>query len=411
VPVRLPDGSWLADDLRWRFSGGRWSPIALRPRAGRPGLFWFLESPGWFPAALLSGLIALIPVAGYMNLYGWSLATADNLRAGYPLAAPANLDHVGRGVRYVAWGCLVGLVNILLTVAVGGGAAAVAFAASGQLVWTIAIGLVSSWTWGMAMSLVMRPLALPVLQLCEREGLRAALRPARIWGELRGHWDAAWYGVLALLTWTAAYYAAYFVVSFIPIIGGFAVFAVLIPANGILGLLLAAPLARYDDPPPTFERTHTNLLVGGFAALTALGVVLAWSLALVAGSVVSSHPQETACFFESGCHFQYSGSRETIARVSRDPADRTLLRVRVDFINGGGAQQTVDPTDYWISPSDEHSTQTAPSTDCPTPRATSVSAHSRESQTVCFRITDSSEYYDLHLPWTGWTTGAAAPAD
>lgn len=27
MPVLLPDRSWVSDDGRWRFSGGRWAPV------------------------------------------------------------------------------------------------------------------------------------------------------------------------------------------------------------------------------------------------------------------------------------------------------------------------------------------------------------------------------------------------
>jgi hypothetical protein len=250
-----------------------------------------------------------------------------------------------------------------------------------------------------------------VLQLCEREGFAPALRPRRVWRELRGHWDAAWYGVLAVLAWSAAFTVGYIVVGALPFVGGFGVFAVMIPANGLLGLVMAAPLARYDDPPSTFRRTHTNLLLAGLAAMTVLVMVFAWTLTLVTAGIISSHPEETACTFQPGCHFQYSGSQETIARVSHDSRDRTLVRVQVSFINGGSAEQQVDPAQYWISPSDGRSGRTGPSGECAAPAALSVGAHSRAAESVCFRVPDTDRPYDLHLPWTGSIVYAITPGD
>jgi hypothetical protein len=360
---------------------------------------------------MVAGLISLIPVAGFMNLYGWALTTADNLRAGYPVPAPGNLDHMGRGVRYVGWGCLVGALNFALTIVVGAGAALIAFKVSGQLAWTIAIGLVAAWTWLNVTGLVLRPLTLPVLQLCERDGFVAALKPARVWRELRMHWDAAWYGVLALVVWTLAYTAGYMVVSLIPFVGGFGVFAVMIPANGVLGLLLAAALARYDDAPSTFQRAHTNGLAAVLTAMTVIGIAFAWIVALVAANVVAGHPEETACFFAAGCHFQYSGSRETIARFSRDSSDRSLLHARVTFINSASHADNVEPSEYAIGPTQQRSNESGPSSDCPTPAQLTVSARSRATQDVCFRLPDETAEYDVHLPWTGWIVNAAPSTD
>jgi hypothetical protein len=59
---------------------------------------WAFKDPQWFSKFLLIGLIGLIPIVGWINLTGWMLASADNLRRGYLVLPPANLSYLGRGI-------------------------------------------------------------------------------------------------------------------------------------------------------------------------------------------------------------------------------------------------------------------------------------------------------------------------
>jgi hypothetical protein len=399
VALQLPDGTWLSADRFWRFSGNRWTPV-VPPGTGRPGLFWFLRSPNWFPAILVAGLIALIPVVGYMNLYGWALATAANLRAGYQIAAPANFDYIGRGARYFAWGCLVGLVNFTIALVAALLAGGSTYAARQDWAWTIAIGAGTGFTVLALLGFVVAPLAVPVLQLIDREGFAAAMSPSRVARTVGQNWDVAWYGALASLAWLLIYWAATSVGSLVPIVGLFAGYLLAIPANGALGLMLAAPLARFGDPPATFNRTHTNLVLAAYVAYSALIALSVWAIGLFAASLISGHPDEVQCVFRSGCSYDYNGERETIADVSSDP-NAKLIRARVVFVNHSASSQSIDASDFWLHPEGAKPLEIGPSSQCALPRSGQVPAHSRTTETVCFEVADTSGTFDLHLPWTG----------
>src|SRR5260370_11393218 len=60
---------------------------------------WPTRDPAWLTKLLVIGLILLIPIVGLINGLGWMLATMDGLRAGGERLAPANLRHIGRGIR------------------------------------------------------------------------------------------------------------------------------------------------------------------------------------------------------------------------------------------------------------------------------------------------------------------------
>src|SRR5438874_4756959 len=47
---------------------------------------------------IVQGLIYLIPIVGWLALYGWMLAALDNLRQGRRELPPAGFGHLGRGV-------------------------------------------------------------------------------------------------------------------------------------------------------------------------------------------------------------------------------------------------------------------------------------------------------------------------
>jgi hypothetical protein len=294
MALQLPDGTWLSPDRYWRYAGGRWTPM-VPPTTGPPGLFWFLRSPNWFPAILIIGLIALLPVVGFMNLYGWALATAANLRAGYQVAAPATFDYIGRGARYFAWGCVVGLLDFILAAVVAVVTGALVYTAGHDWRWTIAIAAAGGVTVLSVLGLVIAPLAVPVLQLIDHDGFGSALDPRRVAGVTRQNWDAAWYGALANLTWIVLYYAANAAGALVPFVGFVAGFLLTIPAYGALGLMLAAPLARFGDPPQTFDRTNTRWLIAAYVAYTGFIALAAWGIALLVAALTShSAPQSSA---------------------------------------------------------------------------------------------------------------------
>lgn len=56
------------------------------------------QDPGWFGKMVLQGLIAIIPIVGWIALAGWLMITIDNYRAGRRELAPAGF-HLARGVE------------------------------------------------------------------------------------------------------------------------------------------------------------------------------------------------------------------------------------------------------------------------------------------------------------------------
>ena len=57
---------------------------------------WPFQDPGWFGKTVLQGLIAIIPIVGWIALTGWMMLTIDNYRAGRRELPPAGF-HLSRG--------------------------------------------------------------------------------------------------------------------------------------------------------------------------------------------------------------------------------------------------------------------------------------------------------------------------
>jgi hypothetical protein len=70
---------------------------------------WPFRDPDWLPKILIIALILLIPIVGSINGLGWMLASLDRLRAGDERLAPANLSHLGRGIRLFGVELIYGL--------------------------------------------------------------------------------------------------------------------------------------------------------------------------------------------------------------------------------------------------------------------------------------------------------------
>lgn len=58
---------------------------------------WPFQDPGWFGKIVVQGLIAIIPIVGWIALYGWLAMLIDNYRAGRHELPPAGF-HLERGV-------------------------------------------------------------------------------------------------------------------------------------------------------------------------------------------------------------------------------------------------------------------------------------------------------------------------
>jgi hypothetical protein len=390
---QIPDGTWVSDDGRWMWREARWIPM---PAAGQTGLFWFISTPSWAPTLLLMGLIGLIPFVGTMDIYGYAIVTARNIRAGYRVLPRANFSYIGLGapvaVLQLAWAAIA----LLLTLAVG---SAVGFAAYGQthsIAWAIGLAVPTGFTVLGILNLPTVPLFVPALEMSEREGW-GIFRVNRLVSHATTHWRSAWYGVAIFLLWYAIYFALALVLGIIP----FGSLLAAVAGLPVLAPMIATPVARFDDPPAGFGKGAANALAAAWLAILILGVGSVWGIGLVAASYVSAHPDEVACVFDPSCTFNYSGNLEAIARVRRDTGDATLVTVDVTYINRSTVPAPVDPGDYYAR------TLTAgldlpPSQDCPPPQAAAVAPGGRLSQRVCFRLPDTSVGFEVHLPWIGW---------
>jgi|ERR1035437_782259 hypothetical protein len=74
------------------------------------------KSQNWASTFVLVGLIALIPIVGWINLLGWMLALVDNYRAGRTDLPPAGFQYIGRGgtlfLVFLVYGIVIGAILI-----------------------------------------------------------------------------------------------------------------------------------------------------------------------------------------------------------------------------------------------------------------------------------------------------------
>src|SRR5882762_10562024 len=91
---QIPDGRWVSSDGRWLWRDGRWTPL---PSTVPTGPFWFSTTPDWIQTLLLMGLIGLIPFVGLMDIYGYAIVTARNIRSGYRVLPPASFSYITTG--------------------------------------------------------------------------------------------------------------------------------------------------------------------------------------------------------------------------------------------------------------------------------------------------------------------------
>ncbi len=79
---------------------------------------WPFQGPGWFGKMIVQGLIAIIPVIGWIALAGWMMLAIDNYRAGQRELPPAGF-HLGRGVGIffvlAIYGFLLGIPGSFVT--------------------------------------------------------------------------------------------------------------------------------------------------------------------------------------------------------------------------------------------------------------------------------------------------------
>src|SRR5919109_1462835 len=97
---------------------------------------WPFQDPGWFGKMILQGLIAVIPIVGWIAMVGWLMMNIDNFRAGRRELAPAGF-HLSRGVGlffvFLIYGLVLGVPGFVLGI-VGGTNHSPALASLGNLV-------------------------------------------------------------------------------------------------------------------------------------------------------------------------------------------------------------------------------------------------------------------------------------
>lgn len=149
-----------------------------------------VRDPEWVVKVLIMGLILLIPIVGAINGLGWMLASVDRLRAGDEHLAPANLSHIGRGLRLFAvelvYGLGIGIVAslayvpaVLLAVKQGQGTADPALIALAILLNLVAFGIVTLGSLAFTF-------ATPAIVLAtDAGGIRGGLDLGAIWRRCR----------------------------------------------------------------------------------------------------------------------------------------------------------------------------------------------------------------------------------
>jgi hypothetical protein len=223
-----PDGRWWWDGQHWR----------SRLVEGRLDLFWFTTTPDWISRVVVSGLIGLIPIAGAINLYGWTLTATDMVRTGWKELPPAGFQYLERGVAPFVVGFVYGVV--LLTSLVVLGVATVLLAMSGRTLIVLAIALgVVLFVLALAAWLASLYLFASLLITSDRLGIAKALDPRRLVALARANHEVSLHVALVYLVSGITYGAIAGAVGIFVPFGGFvvaiglpAVYAILVPSLG-----------------------------------------------------------------------------------------------------------------------------------------------------------------------------------
>jgi len=88
--------------------------IASPDRSLGDSFAWPFRDPQWFSKIVLMGLIALIPIVGWLQLLGWMLSALDNLRHGLQVLPPADFRYATRGINLFAASLIWGLAAAVL---------------------------------------------------------------------------------------------------------------------------------------------------------------------------------------------------------------------------------------------------------------------------------------------------------
>jgi hypothetical protein len=131
---------------------------------------WPFQDRGWLGKMLLQGLIAVIPIVGWIALAGWMMLAIDNFRAGRRELPPAGF-HLSRGVGiffvYVIYTIVFGIPGGILT-SLGNSNDAAGLVSLGNLV-------------NLVLRLVLAFLAPAIILSTYRDGFGGGFEIGRIW--------------------------------------------------------------------------------------------------------------------------------------------------------------------------------------------------------------------------------------
>lgn len=205
----------ISEDGRWWWDGTQWRTRLVE---GKPDLFWFTTTPEWTTRVLITGLIALIPIVGAINMLGWTLAATDMFRNRWKELPPAGFQHLERGVAPflaglvygVALFILIGLLTFFTVLLAMSGGARVALA----LVLALVILLIGAAWW-----LVSLYLFAALLIASDKLGIAKVLDPRRLFALARANHELSLRVALIYGAATIAIVSIAVVLSFIPFVG------------------------------------------------------------------------------------------------------------------------------------------------------------------------------------------------
>ena len=218
------------------------------------------KSPGWFGTFAVMGLIALIPIVGWINLLGWELACLDNYRQGRTDLPPAGLNYIGRGST-VFWVLLVWAIPIFVVIGIGSvvfflsiaGAAATTSSSSGSsdaASASFAGGIAIFYLFlfiGILFAIALQLLQPAIIIATERRGFSGGISPSYVLSIARQNWG---HTLLAALLFYAG--------SFLGSLGTYACYVGVIFTLAYAYAVQAGVLRYYEysldpqgAPPPT----------------------------------------------------------------------------------------------------------------------------------------------------------------
>jgi hypothetical protein len=167
------------------------------------------KSPNWASTFVLMGLIALIPIVGWINLLGWMLALIDNYRSGRTDLPPAGFQYLSRGgnlfVVFLVYGLVIALIFLVPFFLLLGGAIASSNGGTDSAGFSAAFGGGFLAYAGLAqlLALVLYLFYPAVVVATERGGIGGGLNPSQVLGLASRNWKNTI--IAGILIWVAGF--------------------------------------------------------------------------------------------------------------------------------------------------------------------------------------------------------------